>query len=350
MKFEIEIADMAFGGDGVGRHDGQVVFVPFSAVGERLLVRVIGRKKDFLRAEIEEVLVPAAGRTEPRCPLFGRCGGCQYQHLDYAEQLHIKKGQVSHALRRIGGVGEPCVGEIIPSPEPFGYRNRISVHAIGGKTGFVECDQRSLVDVENCLLASDEVNRKLAELRGRAHGTGHFSLREEALPESGFCQSNRFLIERLRDEVERVFGGGGKLLFEGFCGNGFFTRVLARHFARIEACDTDGRCIKSAPALPNVRWHCEEMETVLANLEPDACLVDPPREGLTASQISLLREKKIGRMVYVSCHPATMARDIGRLCAGVGVGVPFHLESVQPIDLFPQTAHIECISLLVSVG
>ncbi len=340
----LEVTGVAFGGDGIARHEGRVVFVPLTAPGDIVDARVVEERKGFLRAEVEAVITPSPDRGEPACRHFGRCGGCCYQHIRYPAQLAIKERQVRETLARIGKIADPPVAAIVPSPEPYGYRNRIAVHAGGGVVGFWSRDGATLVDVERCPIASDGVNARLAELRARAPSEGHFSLREAGLPRSGFAQSNRFLRAALRDTVARALAPGGERLFEGFCGSGFFTEVLAGIFGTIEACDVDARLLRDVPKLPNITWRQGTAEEWLARTRAEAVLLDPPREGLSRGVIEALLKRTPGRLVYVSCDPSTLARDAARLAGAL------RLESVQPIDLFPQTAQIECVAVFRARG
>ena len=343
-ELTVTVHDIAFGGDGVARHDGRVVFVPYAAEGETVRVRVRQAKKQFLRAELVEVVTPSPHRVEARCPLFTRCGGCQYQHLAYAEQARLKETQVRTALQRIGKVAEPPVLPLLPSPEPYGYRNRITVHASGGVVGFWSADHRTLVDVAHCPLASDEVNERLAVLRERAPESGHYSLRESSLPPAGFHQTNRHLLEGLRDAVVAAFRGASGHLFEGYCGGGFFTVPLSRQFARVTAAEQDGRALRQVPRLEHVDWVQADTGEALGPVQPDHVLVDPPREGLPPAVADLIAAKAPASVVYVSCDPATLARDVARWAGR------FRVVSVQPVDLFPQTAHIECVARLERVA
>lgn len=343
-SLRLEITDVAFGGDGVARHEGRVVFIPLTAPGDTVEARVVSERKGFLRAEVERVLTPSPDREEPGCRHFGRCGGCCYQHMRYEAQLAMKQRQVREALARIGKIPDARVEPIVPSPQPYGYRNRIAVHAAGGVVGFWSRDGATLVDVERCPIASDEVNSRLGDLRERVPSEGHFSLRERGLPRSGFAQSNRFLRDALRDAVAAALAPGGESLFEGFCGSGFFTVALAESFREVEACDVDARLLRDAPRSPNITWRCGSAEEWLVRSKADAVLLDPPREGLSRGVIDALVKRSPARLVYVSCDPATLARDAARLAGAL------RLESVRPIDLFPQTAQIECVAVFRGRG
>lgn len=345
---DVTIDKVVFGGDGLARTPhGFIVFVPFAAAGEELRVRVTERKAHHARAEIVEVIKPSMERVAPPCPYYGRCGGCQYQHLDYREELHIKEQQVYEALTRVGKIAEPVVLPIIPSPADYAYRNRITVHAEKGRVGFRSVDGRELIDIRECLLARPEVNAELAQLRARQPAEGHYSLRDSTVPESGFFQANRPLRDRLRELVAASLPAKGTTLLEGYCGGGFFTETVATRFDRVLALDNDPRTLRDAHRLnlPNVEWRQADAAIALAEEIREhaggtnlAVLVDPPREGLPVRLTEALGLDPVAHLTYVSCDPATLARDARALAPR------YELVSVQPIDCFPRTAQIECVS------
>jgi 23S rRNA (uracil1939-C5)-methyltransferase len=345
---DVTIDKVVFGGDGLARTPhGFIVFVPFCAPGETLKVRITERKAHHARAEIVEVLTPSMERVAPPCPYFGHCGGCQYQHLTYREECRIKEQQVYEALTRVGKLVEPTVRPIIPSPADYAYRNRITVHAENGRIGFRALDGRELVDIRECRIARPEVNAELTQLRARHPADGHYSLRDSTVPESGFFQANHSLRDTLRDLVAASLPAEGATLLEGYCGGGFFTEVVASRFRQVVAIDNDPRTLRDAHRLPlsNVEWRQadaalalpEEIRAV-AGKDDVAVLVDPPREGLPVRLTEALGLDPVAHLTYVSCDPATLARDARALSAR------YELISVQPIDCFPRTAQVECVS------
>jgi len=344
----VVIEKVIFGGDGLSRSSqGFVIFVPFSAEGDRLRVRITERKTNHARAEIEEVLSPGPAREEAPCPYYGRCGGCQYQHLAYAEECRLKENQVREAFARVGKMPEANVLPLIASPTPYGYRNRITVHAEGGRIGFHGVNGHDIVDIRACMLVREEVNAELARLRSGQVSDGHYSIRDATAPQSGFFQANHDLHETLRQLVAGALPERGTALLEGYCGGGFFTTTVADRFQRVIAIDNDPRALRDARRLnlANVDWRQAEAELVLPEeLRDDAdgdisVLLDPPREGLPMRLTEALCRHPAPHLVYVSCDPATLARDAQILAK------TYRLVSVQPIDLFPRTAQIECISV-----
>ncbi len=342
------IEKVIFGGDGLARLGRSfVVFVPFSAEGDRLRVRITERKAKHARAEIVEVLTPGPARETAPCPYYARCGGCRYQHVAYAEECRLKENQVREAFARVGKMPEAVVLPLIAASKPYGYRNRITVHAEAGRVGFRGVDGRELVDVRECALARPGVNGQLARLRAGRPADGHYSVRDATVPPSGFFQANHDMHDTLRNLVAAALPERGGTLLEGYCGGGFFTAVVAARFGRVIAVDNDPRTLRDAQrlGLAHVEWRQADAAPALAEelrARADAdtsALLDPPREGLPVRLTEALVTDPVARLVYVSCDPATLARDARMLAK------TYRLVSVQPIDLFPRTAQIECVSV-----
>lgn len=343
---ELTVSDLAFGGDGVARHDGRVMFVPLTVSGDRIQARVTKVSAQFARAELTELRQEGAGRCEPRCRYFTDCGGCQYQHMDYATQLTAKSRQLREVLARIGGIADPEILPWLVSPREYGYRNRISVHHEGRAIGFRARDGRRLVDVERCELASDEVNAKLRHLRRHPGRREHYSLREERIPELGFYQANKFLLPAFQKKVaELCLTVSARRIVECYGGAGFFTAPLAAAGREVTMIESDARLVAEAkkqlpPTVSVLAGECETwLPELLAQPEPALILLDPPREGLSRTMRDLLARSSSAGLVYVSCNPATLARDLKQLANR------WRPRLFQPIDLFPQTAHFECVAV-----
>jgi 23S rRNA (uracil1939-C5)-methyltransferase len=348
---EITIEKVIFGGDGLARlPQGFVIFIPFAAEGDRLRVRLTERKAQHARAEIVAVLEPGHGREPAPCPYYARCGGCQYQHVSYAEECRLKENQVREAFARVGKLPDAPIQPLIPSPQPYGYRNRLTVHAEAERVGFRGVNGRELVDVAKCLLARDDVNAQLTRLRGARPGDGHYSLRDASVPPSGFFQANHDQQNQLKELIAQSLPERGPVLLEGYCGGGFFTALAAPRFQRVIAIDNDPRTLLDARrlGLANVDWRESDAAFALpeelaalkeAEREAATVLVDPPREGLPVRLAEALCGYSVAHLTYVSCDPATLARDARMLSK------TYRLLAVQPIDLFPRTAQIECVSV-----
>src|SRR5438046_11291 len=198
---DLKIEDVAFGGKGVAREKGKAVFVPYVIDGETVAAEIVREKKQFAEADLVEVKQRSPDRLEPQCPYFGRCGGCAYQHMSYEHQLAIKWRQVRDALQRIGKLKDVPMRPIIPSPQQYGYRNRITVHAQDGVIGFFWRDSHRLIDIERCPISTDEVNRALAELRAQEYvRDGHYTLRVSSGPRI-FSQTNDAVTNALVDLI-----------------------------------------------------------------------------------------------------------------------------------------------------
>src|SRR6266513_824551 len=243
---DLKIEDIAFGGKGVAREKGKAVFVPYTIEDELVSAEIVREKKQFAEAELVEVKASSPNRVAPQCPYFGRCGGCAYQHIDYQHQLAIKWRQVRDAIQRIGKLKDVPMGPIIPSPEHYAYRNRITVHAQDGVIGFFRRDSHQLIDIEHCPISTDEVNRALTELRAQPYlRDGHYTLRASASPRV-FSQTNDKVADALRDLVVNLVPPNQKQLIDAYCGAGFFAKALLDKFVRVIGIDWDRFAIAAA--------------------------------------------------------------------------------------------------------
>ncbi len=340
-----EITDVAYGGAGIARHEGRVVFVPFTIPGETVRARIGKVTRGWMQAEALEILAASPDRVSPPCPVFGRCGGCAYQHIAYPRQLEIKTRQVSEALRRIGKYPAPPVGPARPSPLAYGYRNRITVHVVPPHIGFRGLDPRKVIDIRACLLAEESVNDALVRLRTKSRPRpGPATLRAD--PEArGFRQVNDGAAAVLATVVAEM-AGTADLLVDAYCGAGFFAKQMRGQFARVLGIDWDARSIEAAQrdAGSNEEYHAgdaaELLPGALNSPETTVVLLDPPAQGVAPAVIRTLLEIRPFRLVYVSCDPATLARDLHALSGA------YELQRAVPVDMFPQTASIETACLL----
>jgi 23S rRNA (uracil1939-C5)-methyltransferase len=344
---ELVIEDIAFGGKGVGRVDGKAVFVPLTIEGERVAARIVREKKSFAEAEVVRLLAPSPQRATPQCPYFGRCGGCAYQHMIYQHQLHWKGRQVERALQRIGKFREPPMRPIIPSPREYAYRNRITVHVEDGVIGFFRRDAHRLIDIARCPISAPEVNNALSALRARRPRDGHYTLRADS-GSRVFSQTNNEVATQLADALTTLIQPNQSLLIDAYCGAGFFAKRLRKKFSRIIGIDWDIHAIAAAQAnatetetylAGEIATHLRE-QLARADLGLTTVIVDPPATGLGTDVRKILRAYPAATLLYVSCNPPTLARDLADL------GAAFGLRSVAPFDMFPQTAEIEVLAHL----
>lgn len=396
---EIEVHDVAYGGDGVGRlADGRAVFVPFSAVGDRLLVRLATRHRRFARATIEKVLEPGPSRVEPRCRYYGECGGCCCQHLAADEQVRLKGEQLRGLVTRIGGVRQlPPMDEARPAPEVYGYRNKIALKPVlsGSRLmgwGYTRRDNVSVLPIESCPIARPELNTRLAELHAsdeaakwpsrrkpesdrlvlRRSVSGEllaFRIPPETLltervldlslrvPAGGFFQVNPPVLDRLAGWLREAYRGlSVGTLVDGYCGCGVFALCLAGltggEVIGIESDPASIRCAEEnarAARLARCRFvagavedHLESALKSAPDLNRAAVLLDPPRAGCSAQALATLMRLAPRTIILLSCNPATLARDLARL----HVGRSYDLRRLALFDMFPQTAYFEAAAVL----
>ena len=381
---QLSIDAVAFGGQGVGRFRNQVVFVPFTADGDDGTVAITEVRKRYARGELKALTTPSPHRMAPPCTAFALCGGCQYQHIVYDHQLVIKKRQVLDAFVRIGMFADPPLADPIPSPEPWRYRGKAEVHVQwdqGLAVGFSRASSHDICDIYQCLIVEDSVNEALARLRqgvtamsshrgqkrrvvlwstegNGASPAGYIRRivkgRELLLPRSGFFQANRFLAGTLVDVVLKMSAlTGRETVVDAYCGSGFFSLFLAAQARAFHGIELAGEAVRAAKmnlmnaGIHHARFYEGDVGAVLASVfapkrrRVDVLVVDPPRTGLGPAVLSAIAQLRPGRMVYVSCNPATMARD-SRCLADYG----YVLMALQPLDMFPQTSHIEAVGLL----
>jgi len=364
-RFIVTIDDIAFGGEGVARVKDFVIFVPFVVVGEEVEVEIIEVKRKFARARLLRVLRPASERVAPPCAYFGQCGGCQYQHIDYAAQLRLKHKQISDLFQRIGGLANTAIEPVIPCPRPYGYRNRIMIRSQWDKVkkglniGFIRHDNRLVVDIEECKVAEPALSEQIKHVRAHPPPKGGLKVvlriapEDWDVPRDSFFQNNFFLLPGLVEAVrERVRESGVRHLVDAYCGVGFFAIELADLVESFAGIEIDLMAIRAARgnAAKRGRNNGEFVSGDVATMLPEllrkfsaaetSIILDPPRTGCSQASLELLRQTRPRQILYVSCHPATLARDLNVL---LQEGV-YELLKVIPLDMFPQTQHIECVA------
>ena len=440
----LTIDDLAFGGEGVGRLDGYVVFVRGALPGDRLRARIVEPRARYARGQIEAIEVPSPDRVEAPCPHFGHCGGCRLQHLAYPSQLVFKEKQVRDCLERLGGVEKVEIRPILPAPDPYGYRNKmeftVAEIAKQAVVGLHEAERYdSVLDIERCLLQSDTMNALLAtaraEFRGRGVGvyeqdTGsgllrfvtlregrrtaeamvnivasapdvetlgpvaealaaavpaitsvvlnvnaqkasvavgteeHLLLGRDYIRESlgglsfqispnSFFQTNTVQAERLFAVVAAAAElKADDTVLDLYAGTGAISLLLARQCRWVYGIEVSTAAVADAVrnaranGIENCTFLTGEVRHVLPDLLRDGVraavvVADPPRAGFHPRALTALADIAPARLVYVSCNPSTLARDVGELLRR-----GYRLLWVQPVDMFPQTPHIEAVALL----
>ncbi|MGD8604398.1 MAG: class I SAM-dependent RNA methyltransferase [Anaerolineales bacterium] len=398
----LTLEGMAYGGEAFGREqEGRMVFVPFGLPDEVVRVELVDVHKRWARARMLEVLEPSPVRIDPRCRHFGICGGCHYQQLPYEEQLKVKRDVLRSQLERIGKFEDPPVAPTVPSPSPWEARNHLQFSlSAEGELGFMETGSNQVVAIQECFLpepalgdlwprftAESEPPFSRVGMRVGDEGQAMIVLHSQEdpliemeidLPASivwlgpggaAVLAGEGFLVQSINGRPFQVSAGSffqvnsllagslvdqaltsldvqpGQKVLDLYAGVGLFSAFIAQAGADLIA-------VESSPwACSDFEINLEEFDQValyqasveqalpLLEIEPHAVLLDPPRGGVEREALERLIEMAPSRIVYVSCDPATLARD-GRILAEGG----YRLEQVTPYDMFPQTYHIESIS------
>jgi 23S rRNA (uracil1939-C5)-methyltransferase len=402
MTEELTLGNPAYGGDSIGRQpDGRAVFVPFGLPGETVRIRISQQKKRYARGELLEILEPSPHRIPPRCPHFVECGGCHYQHMSYEQQLITKQNILQDQLERIGKLSQPPVAGAIPSPANYNYRNQVQFQiSAGGKLGFFRAIKKGLIEIAECHLPQGPLNEiwplleidpaiQLDTIRLRLGVSddmlvtfasaepfnAEFNL--EALPVSvvhsspggvqvlagspynmmrvrdrdfkvsagSFFQVNTAMAEKMVATIEDLIPAKSNLLLDLYAGVGLFSAFLARRVDKLVAVEmSPSACddfVENLDEFDNVELYQGSVEEILPIMElgPDLVLLDPPRAGVDKRTLEKILSFSADQILYISCDPATLARDSKILSEG-----GYKPETFIPFDLFCQTYHIETIS------
>jgi 23S rRNA (uracil1939-C5)-methyltransferase len=402
---EITLEKMVAGGDCLGRlPDGRAVFIPFVLPGETVQATLVEEKKRYARAMPVEILQRSPERISPRCRHFGECGGCQYQHLDYAQQLTLKAELLRDQFQRIANIADPPIQPIVPSPDPWNYRNQVQFHlGQDGELGYIHADGEHLLIIEECHLPQAEINALWPQLElGPESGVYRLGVRQDSFdtlmlvlegddpkppefsedipisavytpPEArltvlagddhlvytlhgrhfqvsarSFFQVNTPMAEKMVTYLlENLPLDETTQAVELYAGVGAFSAFIAPKVAHLTAIESSGSACYdftvNLDEFDNVDLYVAAAEVVLPALdEPaDLLIMDPPRAGLDPAVHTVIAAIQPAQIAYISCDPATLARDTKRLLAS-----GYRLESITPFDLFPHTGHIESITLL----
>ena len=406
--YRVELIKFTYGGESLGRlPDGRAVFVPFALPGETVSVSLVEEKRNFAKAILIEVLQPSPERNSARCRHFGECGGCQYQMMFYAAQLSAKRTILLDQLERIGKLENPFVEKSIPSPNEFNYRNYVQFQlSPDGQLGYYRSGVRGVLPITECHLPEPDINtvwpqldiESLPEISRLGVRLGadrdiqiileskdleapeitvedlpisivhlspagtlvlagsevvYFEILERRFQVSAgsFFQTNTPLAEKMVEHILELLSTYGVLsststAIDAYCGVGLFSAFLAPNVKRLIGIESNPNACEdfmvNLDEFDNVELYEASTEIALANLNshPDFILVDPPRSGLDKRVLYSIVRLAPPILVYVSCDPSTLARDAKRLSAK-----GYTLQQVTPFDLFPQTQHIESISL-----
>jgi 23S rRNA (uracil1939-C5)-methyltransferase len=388
QTIEVTVEKIVPNGFGLAFAENLTVFVALAAKGDKLRVKIIQKKGKTAFAEIVEILEPSPDRTEPRCPYFGRCGGCNFQQLKYEAQLEAKVEIVRDCLSRIGRINYGKEISIIASPRDYDYRARAQWHIDTRKKkfGYFQRKSHEIIDVELCPILTPELENTLTDLRGEIAWESFWSeIVEIEAANSGeevsvysaeiiettdeisftangekyyydatsFFQGNPFLIESLVETALK--NAAGETALDLYCGVGLFTLPLARSFQNVSGVEGYEKAIDFAEKnvanarLSNVKFYRENVADWLKeNVENlknlDFVLLDPPRIGTERETIENLIKLQPKQISYVSCEPSTLARDLKMLTENA-----YRIESITVLDLFPQTHHVETVVRLTLV-
>jgi 23S rRNA (uracil1939-C5)-methyltransferase len=402
---ELELTAMGHGGSALGRHQGQVIFVPYAIPGETVRAEIVEAHTRWARARLLEVLVPSPHRVDPPCPYFGpdKCGGCHFQHIAYEAQAEFKGQVLVDQLARVGGLHGVDVAEIIAAAEPWSYRNHVQFSVTpAGRLGFLTADTHHVVAVDECLLLDPllddlwaALDMKWPQLRrlslrcgsatgdlmavfeldhyedfdievdfpvscvilladgeavvlmGGPHLIDHVAGRDYCISAGSFFQVNtagaEVLVALVRDYLAPT---ADDTLLDLYCGVGLFGLSLADQVGRVVGVEADPSAAadfrRNAQGVDHVSLLEAKVQAALAHLEEpvDLVVLDPPRSGAGERVVGEMARLAPRRIVYVSCDPATLARDARRL-----VDSGYQPVQVQPVDLFPQTYHVESVAL-----
>lgn len=376
---EVKIEKIVPNGYGLAFAEGLTVFVALAAAGDTLRVRAREKKGKVVFAEITEILQPAPSRTASGCEYFGTCGGCDFQQMTYPAQLEAKVGIIRDCLTRLGKINFADEIPIVASPEPYAYRSRAQWHTDtrARKIGYFKRYSHQIVDVDACPILEPALQKTLTDFRAHlpwaefwspnveieaANSGENVSVYSAEIIEptreisfeaddnryfynaESFFQGNQFLIKPLIENALKDAQGTNAL--DLFCGVGLFSLPLAKRFKKVYGVEANGKAIEFAQKnadqarLSNIEFFTENVgEWLTENELPeiDLILLDPPRTGADRETIDAILKLKPKEISYVSCDPATLARDLRLLTES------YSIESITALDLFPQTHHVETV-------
>lgn len=381
QEIELTIVDVTNTGLGIGRCNNWVIMVPFVCIGEIVVTRIYKNCKNYSLADLVEVKQKSPDRIDPQCPLFSQCGGCQYQHMTYESQLLLKQHHVEDIMLRIGGI-KTNINPCLHGNMPYGYRSKITPHyqKKAPPIGFLKDGKRQIIDVVNCPLATKNINKSLNDIRNkiidnssqRKRGgtmlirdidgeivTDHkaYVTTEVCGYKFSFCageffQNNPYTLPHMIDFVIKS-ANGTLYLIDAYCGVGVFGICSARNFKEVIGIEISETSVKFANHnatqnnISNAKFISGIAENIFQNINfpgnYTSVIIDPPRAGCSESFIYQLLSFSPKKIIYISCAPDTQARDIKLLSK------KYKITEMQPVDMFPQTRHIENIAVLEKI-
>ena len=384
QEIQVDLSSWGRLGEAMACHEGQDVFVLGGIPGERVVAEVVRIRRKYVAARVVKVLSPSPDRVVPPCQYYGECTGCQWQHLEYQAQLKNKRHKVVDALQRVGGLEGIRVLDTLPSPSQYGYRNhaRFTVGR-AGDLGFVNRETRRFVRIDRCMLMHEGINRILVDLQDRCGETTQLAVRAgrdtgdflvqpplknpnvviptgqkhylESVDDRQFRVASPSFFQVNIDQTSQLIGvvreavslSGTEVLLDAYTGVGTFAVLLAPFVKQVYAIEESSAAVadarENAAGIENVEFLLGKTEDILADLPqpPDVVILDPPRAGCQPSALDKLLSLPAPRLVYVSCDPETLSRDLKVLCEK-----HYLVDQIQPLDMFPQTHHVECVAVL----
>lgn len=406
--YETKITALENEGKGVCKVGGMVVFVPKTLPGEKVRIRITEIKKSFARGKLIEILETSDKRTKSRCPYYDECGGCDLRHQEAKENLKFKKEKVENALKRIGKINV-SVEETLSSYKEDNYRNKASFKVEDNKTGFYEEGTYRLIDIKECLLCEDEINTALKVIRkyidynineiknitikhGNAlnellidiesnddkdirildylitnlsrlktvifnnkivFGNGYIKVVTNSLmfnvSSKSFFQINSIQMEKLYDVAIKLANLKKEdVVLDLYCGTGTITSIIAGHVKKVVGIEIVDDAVMDANEnikinhIGNASFICGDAAKEINKIKEkiDVIFVDPPRKGIDRKAIAIMKKISPKKIIYISCNPVTMARDLSYL------NDLYDVKKVIPVDMFPNTAHVECVCVL----
>ncbi|MDR0489629.1 MAG: class I SAM-dependent RNA methyltransferase [Oscillospiraceae bacterium] len=355
----VTVTGYGSGGEGIARlGDGRVVFVRNAAREDVLEVTLTKDRPRSAHAEISRILVRSPYRIEPDCPYYPECGGCDFRHITYAEELEAKLQRVNDALHRIGGLCARAA-HILSTGKTEGYRNKAVLHSDGAAFGYYQAQSHDIIPIDRCLLLKDDLNNALKDIKRSGDITlssgrnGLSQPLEEELDNlvfqiSGFFQINTGAALLLYNKVrEYAAMSGDEALIDLYCGVGAITLFVGRDAGYALGVEQNPAAVETAREnarrnnLSHIEFICADASSWEANIPSSDCVIaDPPRNGLSAGTLRKIIELSPKRIVYISCDPATLARDLRGLDG-------YTVKDICAVDMFPRTANVECCCLLV---
>jgi 23S rRNA (uracil1939-C5)-methyltransferase len=408
INVELKIEKMVYGGSGLARiNNDKVVLIPFTLPGETVTAENLIEKNGIQTGIPKLITQKSAQRLTPPCPYYTQCGGCHYQHIEYAYQLEIKQSILCEQLERLGNISHPPIEKTVPSPNMFGYRNHVQFHLdTAGKPGFQKAQSHDVIAVDQCMILETPLNALVQSLifepdsgltriaiRDDGQGTpllymsgetnnppefevdfplnvvyrgpaGEMSLsgddinvfeileKEFQVSAGSFFQTNREIAEKMVKYLsDKVHLTKNSTVLDCYCGVGFFSAFLAEKAGKLIGIESsESACndfVVNLDQFDQVELYEGNVEVILPALDihPDLAVIDPPRAGIAPAAMKALIKACPAQLVYVSCDPSTLARDLKTL-----VSTGYQIDSITPFDMFPQSYHIETMVFLIAKG